>query len=64
MPNHYDILGVKHDATTDAIRRAFRRQAKSLHPDKDSGTEAAMVRLNEAYDTLKDPQRRKVYDAT
>jgi curved DNA-binding protein CbpA len=64
MPNHYDILGVKHDATTDAIRSAFRRRAKSLHPDKDSGTEAAMVRLNEAYDTLKDPQRRKAYDAT
>lgn len=64
MPNHYDILGVKHDATTDAIRSAFRRRAKSLHPDKDSGTEAAMVRLNEAYDTLKDPQRRQAYDAT
>ncbi|MFN3432557.1 MAG: J domain-containing protein [Candidatus Sericytochromatia bacterium] len=64
MANHYDILGVKHDATTDTIRRAFRRQAKALHPDKDSGTEAAMVRLNEAYDTLKDPGRRKAYDAT
>jgi curved DNA-binding protein CbpA len=64
MPSFYDILGLKQDASADAIRRAFRRQAKALHPDKDSGTEAEMVRLNEAYDTLKDPDKREAYDAT
>jgi hypothetical protein len=64
MPTFYDILGVKTDATSDAIRQAFRRRAKTLHPDTAAGTDAAMVRLNEAYDTLKDPGKRKAYDAS
>jgi curved DNA-binding protein CbpA len=64
MTTFYDILGVNASATADDIRRAYRRKAKHLHPDKEAGTEAQMVRLNEAYDTLKDPGKREDYDAS
>lgn len=64
MPTYYEILGVSREATSQDIRTAFRRAAKELHPDRESGTESAMVRLNEAYDTLKDPERRQAYDRT
>jgi curved DNA-binding protein CbpA len=64
MPTFYDILGVSPKATTDDIRRAFRQSAKRLHPDTIDGTEAQMRALNEAYETLRDPDRREAYDET
>jgi molecular chaperone DnaJ len=64
MANFYEILGVAPTATTETIRRAFRDRAKERHPDTEAGTEAAMVRLNQAYDTLKDARKRRAYDAT
>lgn len=64
MANHYEILGVARDATTDELRRAYRRAAFRLHPDRAAGGDAAMVRLNEAWDTLKDAGRRAAYDRT
>lgn len=64
MATYYELLGVARDATDNDIRRAFRRLAKARHPDRDSGTEAGMVRLNLAYDTLKDREKREAYDAT
>lgn len=63
MANYYEILGVALDASTDDIRRAFRRRAKERHPDTHSGAEAAMVLLNQAYETLRDPSRREAYNA-
>lgn len=62
MRSFYDILGVARDATADELRRAFRQAAMRLHPDRDTGGQAEMVRLNEAYDTLKDADRRAAYD--
>jgi curved DNA-binding protein CbpA len=62
MISFYDVLGVAAHATADDLRRAFRRKAKRLHPDTGNGTDAAMSRLNEAYETLKDPERRAIYD--
>jgi curved DNA-binding protein CbpA len=62
MPTFYEILGVAASANAEDIRRAYRLAAKRLHPDKKAGTEAAMVRLNEAYDTLKDADKRQAYD--
>src|SRR3954470_6461865 len=62
MTTFYDILGVARNATAEDIRRAFRSEAKRLHPDKGNGTDAAMSLLNEAYETLKDPKRRETYD--
>lgn len=64
MGTYYDLLGVARDATDDDLRRAFRKLAKASHPDRDSGTEAAMVRLNQAYETLRDPEKRQAYDQT
>ncbi|MNK53533.1 Chaperone protein DnaJ [compost metagenome] len=64
MANFYEILGVAPNATTETIRRAFRDRAKERHPDTVAGSEAAMVRLNQAYETLKDARRRREYDAS
>jgi curved DNA-binding protein CbpA len=64
MPTYYEILGLARSATADEIRRAFRREAKKLHPDRAGGGTAGMVGLNEAYEILKDPGRRRAYDAT
>lgn len=64
MRSFYDILGVARDANADELRRAYRRAALRLHPDRESGAPGEMVRLNEAYDTLKNPGRRAAYDLT
>lgn len=64
MATFYDRLGVSPQASTEDIRRAFRQTAKKLHPDTAAGTEAQMRQLNEAYETLRDPQRRTAYDAS
>lgn len=60
----YRVLGVARDATNDEIRRAFQVLAKEKHPDanKGSGAAAEFQAVKEAYDLLKDPGRRKVYD--
>jgi DnaJ-class molecular chaperone len=68
--NHYDVLGVEQDADPDAIRRAWRVKVRLLHPDKHQGSpddvqaEAASetLRVNAAWDTLRDPERRRRYD--
>lgn len=62
----YRVLGVARDATNEEIRRAFQVLAKEKHPDanKGSGVAAEFQAVKEAYDLLKDPGRRKVYDFT
>lgn len=60
----YEILGVRPDASEPAIRRAFRERAKRLHPDAPGGGAEEMVVLNRAYEVLRDPERRRSYDAT
>ena len=64
MSNFYEILGVAPNASAETIRRAFRDRAKERHPDTVAGSEADMVRLNQAYETLKDARRRRAYDAS
>ena len=71
MATHYDLLGVPPEASTDAIRAAYRRQARLHHPDTqaDAGPEAieaarrTMADLNTAWEVLADPARRSDYDA-
>lgn len=63
--NHYEVLGVDRNATQDEIKKAFRRQAQAIHPDRDpDGDPDRMARLNKAYETLMDERRRADYDLT
>ena len=62
---HYEILGVKQTAHLEEIKRAFRRRALRVHPDRNPGDYRAAAkfnRVNEAYEVLSDPDRRRAYD--
>lgn len=59
--DYYDILGVPRTASADEIKKAFRKQARKHHPDA-GGSEERFKELNEAYEVLSDPEKRKQYD--
>lgn len=59
----YAVLGVKPDAAADEIRAAYRALARKLHPDAGSGSPDGFVKLQQAYEVLSDPERRRKYDA-
>ncbi|MFZ9042100.1 MAG: J domain-containing protein [Ilumatobacteraceae bacterium] len=62
--NHYQRLGIAVDAQPDAIRAAYRRRARSAHPDSTGSIDNdEMTAINEAWYVLRDPQRRRSYDA-
>jgi len=60
--DYYDVLGVDKGASADEIKKAFRRKAVELHPDKQGGDEEKFKELNEAYEVLKDSSKRQRYD--
>ncbi|MDQ5953349.1 MAG: molecular chaperone DnaJ, partial [Patescibacteria group bacterium] len=60
--DYYDVLGVSKEASADEIKKAFRRLAVQHHPDKESGDETKFKEINEAYEVLKDSEKRKRYD--
>jgi molecular chaperone DnaJ len=59
--DYYEVLGVGKDASADEIKKAFRRSAVEHHPDR-GGDETKFKELNEAYEVLKDGEKRKRYD--
>lgn len=63
MKDYYKILGVPENASPEEIKKAYHRLAYKYHPDRAGGDEAKFKEINEAYQTLSDPERRRQYDA-
>lgn len=64
MADHYETLGVSRDASSDEIKKAYRRLARQLHPDVNPSEDAAerFKSVTHAYDVLSDPNERQRYD--
>ncbi|WP_295802317.1 DnaJ C-terminal domain-containing protein [uncultured Microbulbifer sp.] len=62
--DYYQILGLKRDVAQDEIKRAYRKLARKYHPDvsKEEDAETHFKEVNEAYEVLKDPEKRAAYD--
>ena len=61
MTDYYQLLGIEKNATSDEIKRAYRKLATQHHPDK-GGDTAKFQEMQKAYETLRDPAKRQAYD--
>ena len=63
--DYYEILGVSRSASNDEIKKSYRKLAMKYHPDKNSGdskSEKKFKEISQAYEILKDPQKKSAYD--
>jgi len=63
--DYYEILGVSRGSGEDEVKRGYRRQAMRYHPDKNPGDKSAEEKFKEAaeaYEVLRDPEKRQIYD--
>src|SRR5918998_1391339 len=62
--DYYKILGIAREASQDEIKRVYRRLARKYHPDvsKEANAEERFKEVQEAYEVLKDPEKRAAYD--
>jgi len=60
--DYYDVLGIAKGASADEIKKAYRKAAVAHHPDKEGGDETKFKEVSEAYEVLKDSQKRQRYD--
>ena len=61
MENYYEILGVRENASQDEIKKAYRKASLKNHPDR-GGNKEEFQKINDAYQTLGDPQKRQQYN--
>src|ERR671916_825017 len=65
MADYYSVLGVERTASDDDIKKAYRKLAMTYHPDRNGGSKEAEEKfkeITEAYEVLRDPQKRAMYD--
>ena len=65
MADYYSTLGVERDAPDEEIKKSYRKMAMQYHPDRNGGSKEAEEKfkeITEAYDVLRDPQKRATYD--
>src|SRR6476469_4844661 len=65
MADYYATLGVARNASDDDIKKSYRKQAMTYHPDRNNGSleaEEKFKQITEAYDVLRDPNKRAAYD--
>ena len=62
--DYYETLEVSRDASSNELKKAFKKKAMKYHPDRNQepGADAKFKEINEAYQVLSDPEKRKLYD--
>jgi curved DNA-binding protein len=67
IPNPYKVLGIPQSATEEDIKTAFKKRSRKYHPDinkEDPKAKEKFEKVVNAYELLKDPERRRMYDLT